>query len=147
MLSRFADILHQCNDTRTAVLEKLRAKLLRFSDFRLQGPLRISAGGAAPLSTNKTDTTLWLTVRSLRRFAFAALSSSAPSQPPLRLESYPAGWLFISLGRGEQARALFFLAPRPAGVTEVIGVAAAVWHTIVAGSPSIFTYTAPRSIP
>ena len=69
-------------------------------------PLRIPVGDAAAagafsacrpraasLSAGTTDTTLWLTVRSLRRSAGAALSSSAPVQPPLRLEPYPAGWL------------------------------------------------------
>ena len=49
----------------------------------------------APFSVGTTDTTLWLPVRSLRRFADAALSSSAPVQPLLRLESYPARRLFI----------------------------------------------------
>lgn len=43
----------------------------------------------------QTATALCPAVRSLRRSTGAALSSSAPIRPPLRLEPYPAGWLFI----------------------------------------------------
>ena len=97
----------------------------------MQSPLRIPAGGAAaaaassacrpraaPLSANKTDTTLWLTVRSLRRFALLHFPYPLPFSHRYRLESYPAGWLFIRLAK-EQDRELPALAPRPAGGTEL----------------------------
>ncbi|WXA40047.1 hypothetical protein SPSPH_028060 [Sporomusa sphaeroides DSM 2875] len=57
---------------------------------------------AAPLSAGTTDTTLWLPVRSLRRSADAALSSSAPVRPPLRLEPYPARRLSLVRARGRR---------------------------------------------
>ena len=104
-------------------------------------PVAIVGGMARPpLSAIKTATALCPAVRSLRRFADAALSSSAPSRPPLTLRAVACRAAAHSLARGCRPEHSLPLAPGLPGErgaaaaacglrlrVQLIGPAVALW--------------------
>ncbi len=98
---------------RSAALRAALQPLTRLPPAVL-GPLR-----SVPTSTLATATALCPAVRSLRRSAAAALSSSAPVRPPLALRAVACRSAIQAAWQRSRPGSSLALAPRPAGETEV----------------------------